>query len=71
MRANIIALLLLKCDVLVEAFILQLAREMASRDIGYRRMSTFSVTVNQNDSPGNRRQPDQLPDWIDATGESL
>ena len=50
---------------------LQLAREMAPHDVGYRRMKTFSVRANKNDSEAPRPTPEHLPEWIDAKGSFL
>jgi hypothetical protein len=48
---------------------LQLSGELAPLDIGYRRMTTYSVRANRNDATtGSSKPPETLPPWIDAKG---
>ena len=52
-------------------FFFQLSRELAPRDIGYRRMNAISVKVYEKDAASeNKAQQKSLPQWIDAKGFS-
>ncbi len=54
-------------DILQAVIIFQLSRDLAPRDIGYRRMKTYSVTAHESDDSSNP-PPEALPQWIDAKG---